>query len=46
MPISNIVNIDVLSDEPEVPLTGYNYARYKNEGTILFQTAQSAHRVS
>jgi len=29
-------------DEPEVPLTGYNYARYKYEGALFLKTAKSA----
>ena len=36
MPASSMVNIDLLNDEPEVPLTGYNYCRFKNEGTVLY----------
>jgi len=31
--------------EPEMPLTGYNYARYQNEGLILYKTANSAWRL-
>jgi len=28
-----------------MPLTGYNYQRYLNEGTVLFKAAKSATRV-
>lgn len=34
------------NEEPEMPLTGYNYLRYHNEGALLMRTAQSAQRLN
>ena len=37
--------IKIDQDEPEVPLTGYNYRKYFNEGSLLQNAALSANKV-
>ena len=32
-------------EEPEMPLTGYNYAKYFNESNLMMRTTKSAHKI-
>eukprot|EP00347_Sterkiella_histriomuscorum_P018595 403344913 len=37
---------DFKTEEPEFPLTGYNYKRYFNEGSLLMNVTMSAHKIN
>jgi hypothetical protein len=37
---------NINAQEPEFPLTGYNYRRYFNEGSTIYNATMSAHKLN